>query len=123
MQLKSRVRLGSKVEQALDDELQSAAELLKKEKTKKGFSSRSWIAKSTDRLVILGDLPAGIGLVNKSEATVCFAPPGSPYPEALPEGLRSLWSPAAWAAPRNGSWCKSRTRMAANRSKIHASRM
>jgi len=35
---------------------------------------------------ILEDLPAGVSLANKSGATACFAPIGSRYVEALPEG-------------------------------------
>ena len=35
---------------------------------------------------ILEDLPAGVRLANKSGATACFAPIGSRYVEALPEG-------------------------------------
>jgi hypothetical protein len=35
---------------------------------------------------ILEDLPPGVTLVNKSAATACFAPIGSPFVEALPEG-------------------------------------
>jgi hypothetical protein len=35
---------------------------------------------------ILEDLPSGVTLVNKSAATACFAPIGSRYVVALPEG-------------------------------------
>jgi hypothetical protein len=35
---------------------------------------------------ILEDLPSGVTLVNKSAATACFAPVGSRFVEALPEG-------------------------------------
>jgi hypothetical protein len=35
---------------------------------------------------ILEDLPAAVTLANKSAATACFAPIGSPFVEALPEG-------------------------------------
>jgi hypothetical protein len=37
-------------------------------------------------LFILEDLPSGVTLVNKSAATACFAPIGSRFVEALPEG-------------------------------------
>lgn len=37
--------------------------------------------------LILEDLPSGVTLVNKSGATACFAPIGSRYVVALPEGI------------------------------------
>lgn len=49
---------------------------------------------------ILEDLPSGVGLVNRSGLTACFAPVGSPYVVALPAGsllapntslVRALW--------------------------------
>jgi len=36
--------------------------------------------------LILEDLPAGVGLVNESSPTTCYAPVGSPYVVALPKG-------------------------------------
>jgi hypothetical protein len=36
--------------------------------------------------LILEDLPAGVTLANRSGATACFAPIGSRYVEAFPEG-------------------------------------
>jgi hypothetical protein len=49
---------------------------------------------------ILEDLPSGVTLVNKSAATACFAPIGSRYVVALPEG--SALAPNTTVAVRLG---------------------
>jgi len=55
------------------------------------LKNTSTVAKAGPLFFILEDLPASVTLVNRSGATACFAPIGSPYVVPLPEG--SLLAP------------------------------
>jgi hypothetical protein len=51
-----------------------------------GFTNQGTSAIEGPVYLIVEDLPAGVTILNKSDATMCYSPLGSPYIEVLPKG-------------------------------------